>query len=298
MALTNPRFSPSQRLQLASNNNPAMKKGERGHAVRLVQQSLIDLGFRLPISIRTHGSPDGKFGNETRTGVRDFQRAQLIKRDGIVGKNTLTALDGALPSFPALVPALPAPAKFIVPGTKSPLAQPSNLTCWATAFTIMRSWKDGKSYAIGPLLDTLGTKYGNLFKNNLPLPYSETNAFLSTAGLKAAPLRSYPAESWIQLLRSYGLLFVGSLTQPGTGAGHVRILYGVGGSGDLSTTTMMVLDPDGGRDYQETFERWSATYFGDALASIRDANRRSGRPNAQIGYFPTSISWDSVTARL
>jgi hypothetical protein len=285
MALTNPRFIPSSRLQKASENDPPMRYGERGHAVRLVQQTLIDQGFPLPISVRMYGSPDGIFGNETREQVRAYQRSWSLQVDGIVGRQTLTTMDRTLPAAPPLVPALPQPATYVVPGLKVAIAQPSPQTCWATAYTMMRSWKDRQSYQIGPLINKLGPPYSTYFANDQVLPYSQTDAFMRAAGLHSAPLQSFSVEAWVEMLRAHGLLFVGTLNMPGTGAGHVRVLYGVGGRGAPDTTTMMVLDPDGGRDYQETLERWSETYRGDAINSIDDANRSGGNVNAQVGYF-------------
>ena len=44
------------------------------------------------------GTPDGKFGNNTDTAVRAFQRAKGLTVDGKAGKNTLKALDTATAS--------------------------------------------------------------------------------------------------------------------------------------------------------------------------------------------------------
>jgi len=41
------------------------------------------------------GTPDGKFGNNSDTAVRSFQRANGLTEDGKAGKNTLIALDKA-----------------------------------------------------------------------------------------------------------------------------------------------------------------------------------------------------------
>ena len=78
MALNSPRFASNSRLQAASENNPPMRRGERGTAVRLVQQALIDLGYPLPISTRRHGSPDGMYESETVGAIRSFQRAERL----------------------------------------------------------------------------------------------------------------------------------------------------------------------------------------------------------------------------
>lgn len=113
----------------------------------------------------------------------------------------------------------------------------------------LQSWNDRQSSQIAPLIATLGTSFSNLLTADTALPYSQTNVFLRAAGLPDAMLQSFPVETWKQMLRDHGLLFEGTLSQPGTGGGHVRFLYVVGGSGGASTTTMMVIDPAGGRKY-------------------------------------------------
>lgn len=107
MALRSPRFVSSERLRRAAENNPALATGETGQPVRIVQQALIDLGFDLPLSIRKYGSPDGVFGKETATKVRDFQTKYTLSKDGTVGRETMKRLDELLPSAGADLPPLP-----------------------------------------------------------------------------------------------------------------------------------------------------------------------------------------------
>jgi hypothetical protein len=108
MALSSPRFATNTRLQRVAENRPAMNWGEVGEAVRLVQQALIDLGHRMPISTRKHGSPDGIFGDETKATVKAFQSRNGLVADGIVGRNTMGRLDRLLPRAGAALPALAA----------------------------------------------------------------------------------------------------------------------------------------------------------------------------------------------
>jgi peptidoglycan hydrolase-like protein with peptidoglycan-binding domain len=112
MALRSPRFAQNQRLQRAANNNPPLRCGETGEAVRLLQQALIDLGFPMPISVRRFGSPDGIYGNETTTRVREFQTNNGLSADGIAGHDTLAKLDALLPNPAPPLPPLPAGPKF------------------------------------------------------------------------------------------------------------------------------------------------------------------------------------------
>lgn len=113
LPLRSPRFTSAPtaaRFQQAANNTPTIKKGENNkHAVRILQQALIDLHFPLPISIDKYDSPDGDFGNETHEAVKAFQRKHFPGEtpDGKVGKNTLSKLDDLLPLPGAPLPPLP-----------------------------------------------------------------------------------------------------------------------------------------------------------------------------------------------
>ncbi len=107
MSLKSPRFASNERLQSAASNDPVLARGAISAAVRVIQQALIDLRFPLPISTKKFGSPDGVFGAETKSRVRDFQRKSGLSPDGIVGKNTMHKLDELLPGAAAPLPPLP-----------------------------------------------------------------------------------------------------------------------------------------------------------------------------------------------
>ena len=106
MPLRSPRFASNPRLQRAASNNPPLRSGETGEAVRILQQALIDLGFALPVSTKRYGSPDGIFGSETAGAVRQFQSRHRLASDGAAGHDTLAKLDALLPTAKPL-PSLP-----------------------------------------------------------------------------------------------------------------------------------------------------------------------------------------------
>lgn len=65
-----------------------LKLGSKGNDVRQVQQLLRDLGYYT-------ASADGYFGSLTRQAVIHFKKDQGMKINGLVGKNTLKALQVA-----------------------------------------------------------------------------------------------------------------------------------------------------------------------------------------------------------
>ena len=63
--------------------------GDTGPQVRILQRALAALGF-LP------GKPDGGYGPATQTAVERFQASQGLPQVGVVGPQTLAALQDAL----------------------------------------------------------------------------------------------------------------------------------------------------------------------------------------------------------
>ena len=63
--------------------------GDRGQKVKELQEKLNQLGFNV-------GKADGIFGPKTKAGVIKFQRSAGITVDGIVGPQTLSALEKAI----------------------------------------------------------------------------------------------------------------------------------------------------------------------------------------------------------
>lgn len=70
-----------------------LKKGASGPSVKELQKKLISLGYSCGKS-----GADGKFGNDTLAAVKAFQKAHNLPADGIVGADTLNALNGAEPA--------------------------------------------------------------------------------------------------------------------------------------------------------------------------------------------------------
>lgn len=267
MVLSSPRFRDNVRLQQAATNSPALRFGAESDAVRLVQQGLMDLGFPLPVSNKKYGSPDGMYGSETAEKVRAFQRREHLSSDGTVGHDTMHRLDALLPDAGEPLPPLPKADTYIVPGLKVVIAQPTSMVCWATVHCMMRSWRDQLSYDIRDAADRVDPKYGTLVDQNKGLPPTEFGPFIHAAGMVVEPMANYLPSVWEEMLRAYGMLWVGTLNALGPGAGlHSRIIEGISGHGEAGRS-MFMIDPDGGRRYTETFEVFLAKYEG-AIAGV------------------------------
>ena len=64
-----------------------MRKGDQGDGVKQIQQALKAAGYKVTV--------DGDFGNQTDAAVRQFQKKNNLKVDGIVGKVTWGKLSAA-----------------------------------------------------------------------------------------------------------------------------------------------------------------------------------------------------------
>lgn len=76
-----------------TSTRPTLRQGSRGEDVRFLQERLKDLGY-------DPGPVDGIFGPRTGQAVRDFQAAQRLTVDGIVGQQTWEALTQGNPTPP------------------------------------------------------------------------------------------------------------------------------------------------------------------------------------------------------
>jgi len=67
-----------------------LKKGSKSEAVRNLQTDLQFLGYEFVLGV------DGRFGQETKDNVEDFQEDHDLKKDGIAGPKTLAAIAKAV----------------------------------------------------------------------------------------------------------------------------------------------------------------------------------------------------------
>jgi hypothetical protein len=219
-----------------------MRYGEHSHAVRLIQWSMINLGIDpMTISIRKYGTPDGIYGNETKGAVRKYQTSKRLTSDGVVGQNTMRALDADLPGGGPKLPPLPARSRYVVSGlvvARDQLRLGHRNLCWAYVYTMMVSWKRQQSVDARQLVADVGATWLSLFDSNQGLPWAATSAFYRDAGMRVEPLMSFPVSEWNEMLRSYGPLTAHGVNNS-LGGGHVRMLYGVQGDGNPPTTTML-----------------------------------------------------------
>lgn len=274
MPLSSPRFSWNTRLQEVERNSPAMRRGESGHAVRLIQQSMIDLGIDpMTVSVKKYGTVDGIYGSETVQAVKKYQRSKRLGHDGVVGRHTMQALDADLPTGCKNLPPLPSIQMYVVPGVIAIMDQVAGghpMGCWAYSYAMMLSWKRRACFQASVAIGELGEPWVTRFNAEKGLSRADTAKFYHVAGMRVEPMQSFPMAHWIGLLRTYGPMTIHAVTNTLAG-GHVRIIYGVMGDGTPRGTSMMIIDPWNGRKYSETFEKFLAKYEGGGAQAGRTA---------------------------
>jgi putative peptidoglycan binding protein len=159
MTLHSVPFASSSRLEEIDRGGRVMVRGEHGVATGLLQAGLVDLGFKLPFSIRPSGALDGVFGKETETAIRRFQEKNGLRVDGKVGSKTIRQMDAALlakatpPPPPPPPPARPPAATTYRLGTADPpLSHDPGAGTWNSKPTTARmlTLRDAFSYLLWP----------------------------------------------------------------------------------------------------------------------------------------------------
>jgi hypothetical protein len=82
-----------------------------------------------------------------------------------------------------------------IEGLIDEIQQPSGMTCWATVYTMMESWRRQQSLRIEDALEGVASKWTNKFKANKGLSGAEKDVFLREARLVAVPPRAWPSRN-------------------------------------------------------------------------------------------------------
>ena len=167
---------------------------------------------------------------------------------------------------------------YTVPGLVPIIAQPSNMTCWATVATMMMSWKDKVSYTIETAMDKAGATYRALFDANKGLPAADHEAFATACGMSGEEPMCYTISGLREMIENHGPIIVITDEKPGPNwAIHARVVYGIYGDGTVDGTLLRINDPAGGRQYTESFRAFAKKY--EEVAEVADA------PRLQIMHF-------------
>jgi hypothetical protein len=160
---------------------------------------------------------------------------------------------------------------FDVDGDVPATAQPKSMACWATVTTMNMSWKNQQCYTIETAMDSLGSDFRKIFDNNTGLAPDRVQDLSNATGMKVEYQRCETPLSILQLLQAYGPLVIIDDEDPSPAfAVHARIIRGIYGDGDAANTYLKIVDPDGGKTYDESFQDFTSKY--EAMADATGWN--------------------------
>ncbi len=159
---------------------------------------------------------------------------------------------GALASLPCVVSfsssAIAVPVNEKITGVVPPLRQLKPNGCWATAATMMHSWKKNVSVSVEVALGEIGANYLAIYNRDTGLSGADKPGFILAARLKAEAPQNYTAQGWGTLIRQHGPLWV--TTAEGFSI-HARVLTAIFGDGTSAGTSLVIIDPADGQTYTE-----------------------------------------------
>lgn len=151
-----------------------------------------------------------------------------------------------------------------VVGLVPALKQENENACWATAATMMVSWKKQQSMTVATVLGLAGNKYVEKFTKKEGLRSSEKEAFISALGMVGEPPANYTVQQYITWVNTYGPLWIttDSSAADGKFSPHARILTKISGTGtaDGSGTYFTFNDPATGSEVKESFADFLRAY--------------------------------------
>ncbi|WP_118953317.1 papain-like cysteine protease family protein [Taibaiella helva] len=152
----------------------------------------------------------------------------------------------------------------MVSGAVPQLKQENSMACWATAATMMVSWKKGLSMTVPDVLALAGQQYVDKFNAAQGLQSAEKDAFITALGMMGEPPASYTLQTYINWLKTYGPLWITTDSSTATGpfSPHARILTKITGTGtpDGQGTYFTFNDPATGTEIKESFADFLSAY--------------------------------------
>jgi hypothetical protein len=151
----------------------------------------------------------------------------------------------------------------------TPVQQPSTMTCWAAAGTMMKSWKSELSMTIETALDKIGGPWRAKFDANSALTSSEVADFAKAIGLTEEGPMSYSVKGLADLLEAKGPLWtIGDNDFDNDNIVHARIVTAMKGDGTVDGTIVTLADPTTGTFITEPFKKLAQRLEGNEPVKV------------------------------
>ena len=120
-------------------------------------------------------------------------------------------------------------------------------------------------------MDSLGSDFREIFDDNTGLAPDRVQDLSNATGMRVEYQRCETPDSILQLLQNYGPLVIIDDEDPSPAfAVHARIVRGIYGDGDAANTHLKIVDPDGGKTYDESFQDFTSKY--EAMADATNGH--------------------------
>jgi hypothetical protein len=139
----------------------------------------------------------------------------------------------------------------------TPIDQSKDNSCWTAAASMLLSWKSGIPISELDVAKQAGPNFEYAFNANNPLFGSEIGNFAAALSLVTEAPQNLTPSGYYDLLVAHGPLWVGTAIFSSTQVyRHIRIIRGIDGDGGIGTTALLIIDPDGGRAYDESVQQF------------------------------------------
>ena len=134
----------------------------------------------------------------------------------------------------------------------TPVAQTETMSCWAAAAAMLLSHKSAIPTTELQACQQAGDMYVAAFQANTGLAGTAVGDFAQALSCVAEAPQNFMPAGYAALLQAHGPVWIGTAILYPTIYRHVRILRALFGDGTFDGTTATLVDPDGGREYQQT----------------------------------------------
>jgi hypothetical protein len=221
--------------------------------------------YTLPVN----GVCDAK----TVEAIKGVQRRYFAFEDGVIDATNSMTLQ-ILNDMNRHLVEKPRPANTPTGGDVAPPVavqkQDAQMRCWATAMAMLQTWWYGEPWTPWEAADAAGGGYGARYEDKtkgLDANVGHVKGFIEALGYRGLDheLTDDPNTWWpvlhmqpvaVMLRKSWGY--------------HVRVAYGLKTDGTLYGTSVHIADPDGPKDYWESWHKFVRLYkLSDGMAGVR-----------------------------
>lgn len=151
----------------------------------------------------------------------------------------------------------------------TPVKQPSRMSCWAAAATMIYNWHVGFDQGIEAVVALAGPKFTKIYEDSFASPPSGISStdeaeFYHKIGLIYRPGINPSIAGWAQILKDKGPLSVTVDAEPGKGYIHALTIVGLDGDGSAKGTIISYIDPADGLKHDVWFTDFLKLYEGSA----------------------------------